>query len=477
MGKQDSTIADLRSLVARQSRQIEALTAEVKSLKLELAKAKKDSSTSSKSPSSDIVKPPKKKADRRKKSKRGGQQGHKRQLREPLPADRVNETFVYELDADEVRDRGLTATGEFEIIQHIELLDLPVHVTEHQLRKYLDGQGNTILPDVPELKGPIFGPRMLAMIGWLKSRAHCSYTTVTLWMSDVLQVPVSRGYLAKLCNGTISASLADVHEELKQAIPQQSQLGSDESSLKNNGKKHWIWCITAPLFTLFHIAATRSRSVLEELIGEDFEGFVNFDYFSANCSFAWNFDIKAQYCWAHLIRDIRFLLKHPDKKTNVWAEQLQDRSRKIFSAWHRRDEMSEEGFRRSMLIQRDRFLEIVRKPPDCKEAKNLTNRFQVVEYPQDGEVAHYDLAEDYFRFMFDAGVEPTNNHAEQQIRHCVIDRKITQGTRSLAGQRYHERMWTAIATCTKQSRSFFELLHQAIDAQLDARKPPSLLKP
>ncbi len=173
---------------------------------------------------------------------------------------------------------------------------------------------------------------MLAMIGWLESRAHCSYSTVALWMSDVLQVPVSRGYLAKLCNGTISASLADAHEELKQAIPHQPQLGSDESSLKNNGKKHWIWCLTAPLFTLFHIAATRGRSVLDELIGEDFTGFVNFAYYSSNCSFAWRNDIKAQYCWAHLIRDIRFLLKHPDKKTKVWAEQLQDRSRKMFSS-------------------------------------------------------------------------------------------------------------------------------------------------
>ena len=56
------------------------------------------------------------------------------------------------------------------------------------------------------------------------------------------------------------------------------------------------------------------------------------------------------------------------------------------------------------------------------------------------------MSQDYFRFMFAAGVEPTNNHSEQQVRHCVIDRRITQGTRSESGQRYHERMWTAIAT-------------------------------
>ena len=99
--------------------------------------------------------------------------------------------------------------------------------------------------------------------------------------------------------------------------------------------------ITAPLFTLFHIASSRSRAVLEELVGPDFKGFIHFDYFSANCSFAWNFDVKAQYCWAHLIRDMRFLLKHPDKKTKAWAEQLLDRAKKMFSAWHRREEMTE----------------------------------------------------------------------------------------------------------------------------------------
>jgi transposase len=466
-------VATKDDIIARQAKQIADLINRVAELELKLAKALKNSSNSSKSPSSDIVKPPTKQTDRRRKAKPGGQKGHQRKLREPLPSERVDEEFLYELSDAEVRERCLTPTDQFEIIQHVELLDMPIHVTEHRLRKYLGSHGQTVLPDVPELRNqPIFGPRMLAMIGWLKSRAHCSYSTIAIWMSDVLHIPVSRGYLAKLCNGPISTSLADVHEELKLAIPEQTQLGSDESSLKNNGKKHWIWCITAPLFTLFHIANSRSRSVLEELIGTDYEGAVHFDYFSANCSFAWNFDIRAQYCWAHLIREIRFLEKHPDKKTKRWGEQLLARSRRMFSAWHRRDEMSDAGFHRSMTIHRDRFLEIVRKPPDAKEAANLAERFRAVEL-DDG--SHYDMSQDYFRFMFTSGVEPTNNHTEQQVRHCVIDRRITQGTRSEAGQRYHERMWTAIATCGKQGRSFFDFLHASISANITEQPAPSLL--
>lgn len=478
MDRKDQIITELRQLVADLQKHIRRQDERIAELELQLAKATKDSSTSSKSPSSDIVKPPKKKTDRRKKAKRGGQKGHRRKLREPLPPERVDEQIIYEMNADDVRELKLMPTDDFEIVQHIELLDLPIHVTEHRLRKYLDADGNTVLPHVPELKNqPIFGPRMLSMIGWLKSRAHCSYSTIALWMDDVLQVPVSRGYLAKLCTGVISASLADAHDQLTAAIPQQETLGSDESSLKNNGTKHWIWCITAPLFTLFHIAASRGRKVLEELIGDDYDGHLHFDYFSANCSFAWNFDIKAQYCWAHLVRDIRFLEKHPDKKTKAWAERLLDRSRRMFSAWHRRDTMTDDGFHRSMLTHRDRFLEIIRKPPDSNEAANLAARFATVEYldEESSESRLYDMSQDYFRFMFESGVEPTNNHSEQQIRHCVIDRRITQGTRSAAGQRYHERMWTAIATCTKQHRSFFQFLHASIDAKLTGQTAPTLL--
>ena len=476
MDAKDRIIREQRELIEKQQAIIEELTQRVKELELALARATKDSSNSSKSPSSDIVKPPKRDAGgktSRKKRKRGGQRGHERKLREPLPAERVDETFVYEMTDEQVRDRRLAATNEFELIQHVELLDMPIHVTEHRLRKYLTFDGRTVVTQVPELKGrPILGPRMLAMIGWLKSRAHCSYTTIATWMDDILQVPVCRGYLSKLCNGLISDSLADAHEELKAAIPEQDTLGSDESSLKNNGKKHWIWCVTTTLFTVFHIAASRGRKVLEELIGPDYAGTVHFDYFSSNCSFAWNFDVKAQYCWAHLIRDIRFLEKHPNKKVKKWAGKLLDRTRRMFDAWHRRDEMSDQGRHRSLVMHREKFLKVVRKPPGIPEALTLTERFAVVEC-EDGR--RYDMSQDYFRFMFVPGVQPTNNDTEQQVRHCVIDRHITQGTRSERGQRYHERMWSAIATCAKQGRGFYDFLYDSIRAHLEGKTGPSLL--
>jgi len=98
-----------------------------------------------------------------------------------------------------------------------------------------------------------------------------------------------------------------------------------------------------------------------------------------------------------------------------------------------------------------------------------------VEYQTEDSEGVYDLSQDYFRFLESEDLEPTNNHSEQQIRHCVIDRKITQGTRGESGQRYHERMWTAIATCRKQGRSIFRFLLESITAKLNHQPAPSLL--
>ncbi len=475
----NEVIRQLRQTIAEQAALLKAQAERIAQLELALAKAQKDSTTSSKPPSSDITKPKAKQArpGRAKKRSKGGQPGHNRKLREPLPQERVDETIEYFVADAEIARLGLKPTGNFEAVQHIELPQSPVHVTEYRLMEYQDTEGNLYYPECPELRGPIFGPRLLATIGWLKSVGHLSYSSVEMWMEDVLQVPVSRGYLAKLCTGVVSEALQPAYDELVDTIPRQKQLGSDETSIKDNGKKHWIWCITAATFSVFHIATTRSRGVLEKLVGPEFAGYLNFDYFSANCSFAWNFSIKAQYCWAHLIREIRFLEKHPDEETKVWAQQLLDRTRRLFRAYHRRGEMTDEGYQRSMLTHRDRFLQLVRQHPSSKEAQNLAARFTIVAYTSSGmsETETYDLSQDYFRFMFDSTVEPTNNHSEQQIRHCVIDRKITQGTRSESGQRYHERMWTAVATCKKQNRNFFDFLYTSIQAKISDCPRPTLL--
>ncbi len=61
------------------------------------------------------------------------------------------------------------------------------------------------------------------------------------------------------------------------------------------------------------------------------------------------------------------------------------------------------------------------------------------------------------------------------IRHVVIDRRITQGTRGTNGRSWSERIWTTMATCAAQGRSVFQFICQAVDAYSYGSAPPSLL--
>ena len=78
-------------------------------------------------------------------------------------------------------------------------------------------------------------------------------------------------------------------------------------------------------------------------------------------------------------------------------------------------------------------------------------------------------------FVYKDGVEPTNNAAEQALRHGVLWRKSSFGTQSAAGSRFAERMMTVVATLRQQKRNVLDYLTAACDAQLHGTKAPSLL--
>jgi len=57
----------------------------------------------------------------------------------------------------------------------------------------------------------------------------------------------------------------------------------------------------------------------------------------------------------------------------------------------------------------------------------------------------------------------------------VIDRRVTQGTRSPRGRDWCQRIWTTIATCRQHGRDLLSFLEQSLLALLTDTPPLSLL--
>jgi transposase len=451
----------VRQLIGR----IEPLQVRIEELERENARLKKNSSTSSKPPSSDIVKPgsrPTKGKGRKRKI--GGQPGHPRHERTPFSPEQLDAAWDYTLE--QCPDCG----GELKrsrrkprIIQQVELLDQPVRIEEHRAHAcWCPGCRKHHRVPLPNevVKGGLAGPRLTALVAYLKGGCHASYSTIQAFLRDVLGIPMSPSQLVKLVQKA-RRSLDGAYAELLAKLPDEAHLNIDETGHKQCKKKLWTWCFRAKLYTLFKIDPSRGSGVLIDVLGKTFAGAIGSDYFSAYRKYMGDFNVAVQFCLAHLIRDVKYLTTL-DAATKKYGERLLDHLRKLFKVIHRRETMTAKRFQQALQQVRKKLVSAAKHPPWTPEANNMADRFR----------KHGDA---YFRFITTPGVEPTNNLAEQAIRFVVIDRKVTQGTRGDAGQRWCERIWTVMATCAQRNQSAFDFLHQAVHAHLTGQPAPSLL--
>ena len=449
--------------------QLAALQATVEQLQKQLAAARKDSSNSSKPPSSDIVKPPKPQPPAGQERRRpGGQQGHPAHQRELFPPEMLASIPTdYLLDACPACGGHLFLTDHDEpiVVQQVNIAAAPLVIHEHRSHPgwcpHCQKECYAPFPLSIE-RGGLAGPRLTTVIAYLKGACHASYSTIRKFIRDVIGLTISRGQLDKII-GKVSRALQQPYEELLRDLPDQDRLNVDETGHKRNGQHWWIWCFRAGLYTLFKIDPTRSADVLIAVLGAEFDGVLGCDYFSAYRRYHRECGVMLQFCLAHLIRDVKYLTTLPDARDRAYGERLIGGLRGLFGVIHRRADYSAAAYQRQLEAARAEVLRLgTQDVPATRTSGNLAKRFAM-------------HGESYFRFITTPGVEPTNNLAEQAIRFVVIDRRITQGTRSERGDRWCERIWTVMATCSQQGRSVFAYLEAAVTAWFGGEEAPSLL--
>lgn len=441
--------------------------ARIRQLQETLAGSKKDSTNSSKPPSSDIVKPPKKDSPRQRRL--GAQQGHAPQQR---PAFEPGDIDAVQCHAH----RSCPQCGgpveplftPAQVVQQVELVVKPTLVTEHHsctCHCRACGQDFT-QPIPPQIAAAgTFGPRLTAWVAYLKGACHASFSTIQKLLRETCGLRIARGTLVQLCQ-KMSRSLQSSYDDLLRQIPRQTSVNIDETSHRENGKLQWTWVFRAPQFTLFHIDPSRGASVLDQVLGTEFCGTLMSDYYNAYRHYLKTHPrADAQFCLAHLVRDVKFMETLPEEADRTFAAELLTELKMLFRLWHTRTTAVDPATFRAALIAQGKQLERVateRPPATTKASRNLARRFQ-------------KHAAQYLRFTNVPDIEPTNNEAERAIRQVVIDRCVTQGTRSIRGRTWSQRIWTTIATCRQHGRDLISFLQQSYLALLTDKPPPALL--
>ena len=475
--QREQEIAQLRERNAQLQARVAELETENARLLAQLAAARKHSGNSSKPPSSDITKPAPKTRGSLRRRKIGGQPGHPRHQRPSFPPDQVDERKIYGLkECPDCGSSDLEPLSEpAQVVQQVELLSKPFRVTEHVVQacrcRNCQRMHKGQLPAAIAATG-LIGPRMMGLLLFLKGAMRSSYSAMEEFLGHVLGFKVCRGYLAKVMIRGSQAVESPV-EELRSLLPTQRWLNVDETGHKENGQGMWTWCFRARHFVLFSIQVSRGSEVLIEFLGAEFNGVLGCDYFSAYRKFMGQMSGSVQFCFAHLIRDLKFLVDHPEPLMQLYAQPILQAVRRMFHLIHQQVEHPVEDFQSRLERHKKQIIAL---------AVDTTGLSPIAWYVEEHYPEVFNMAvrfrkhgAAYFTFITTPGIGPTNNSAEQALRFVVMDRRATQGTRSHKGRTFCERIWTVVGTCRMNKRSIFDYLCEAVTAWSQGLPAPSLL--
>ena len=292
---------------------------------------------------------------------------------------------------------------------------------------------------------------------------------VQRFLEEALHIDISLGTTQKAWEEA-SAAVEVPCEQLREDLKNQPVVNGDETGHRTNAEKRWLWVMVARTYAVYMIAASRKAEVLVALLGKVFNGIIGSD----RCpSYAKYHQGKLQYCWAHFKRNILGALELA--KTTEAERFCRDAlalHARLFRLWHR---FRGDSTTRNARITRQEL--ILKSIPIEKKFLALAER-----HLDSRDSAVHNLAralfvnfENFFTFIDNEGVEPTNNSAERALRHAVIWRKIMFGNRSEAGEVAVSRLLTIAATCKMQKRDVLAYLTTAIRCHRRGQTPPSLL--
>ena len=421
---------------------------------------KTNSKNSSKPPSQD----PYRKSRSRKKSERkqGGQPGSKGAFRKRFSKECVTE--VVEINPTSCpccKGKAFDPSPlRTEIRQVADLPDIKLSVTEYHINTCKCAQcGENAKGEVPiEAKGS-FGPKVMGFLTLLSGEYGLSKRKIANLLGH-LNLKISLGTICKL-HHIAGEILAEAYERIKEVTLNQSCINADETSWRTKGKRKWLWIATTKGSAYYKIDGSRSGEAFSRIIGEKFKGTLTTDRYGA-----YNNHIgKRQLCLGHIGRDIEKIIDRKNIDSEI-GKGLKETFSELFRLWN--------GFKSGDLTRREL---IEGTEAFCKKRAWALLRLGAMGKGLRSKTRGTckNLLKSFdglWVYLYEEGVEPTNNLAEQDVRQGVIWRKISSGTQSEAGERFVERILTVGMTLKKQSKSVLGFLVESFQSYIRAGPMP-----
>ena len=299
------------------------------------------------------------------------------------------------------------------------------------------------------------GPGLCAYITWLHFRMRLPIRKIREFLQE------SFGLL--LCDGTIQKCIMEtarasdpVLQLILVSLLNEALMHADETPHKEAGALLWLWTFVTVSTVLF-VIGRRTKEVWNT-IGLLYAGWLMSDGYCV-----YRDHKKRLRCWAHLIRKAQGLA---DTLT-PWIQDYGIQILEIMDILMRGIYQAREGPGSSIKAQfqdeLDRLKALCEKMVGSPHKK--THQLGI-EFLNDWDAI--------FRVLDYPMLPLTNNAAEQMLRHWVIWRRISQGTRTKKGSKALALIASVIETCRQRKASPLRYLTKVIQSQRQGFDLPDL---
>jgi transposase len=292
-----------------------------------------------------------------------------------------------------------------------------------------------------------YGPRLSALIGELAGVQGTSRSLIQTFCASVLGVPLGLGAIQKVID-RVTLALQPYYAAIAR-IARQAPVGYiDETPWFCQGNLQWLWVMTSPQAAFYRIDPHRSKEAFLALI-DDWDGILVSDGYGVYQTWV----AQRQTCLAHLIRRARGVAQRSNAAVAACGARA--------------------------LAELQRLCHMAHSPPTGGQWRAWYARLcdLIARYydrqDEAGQLVRHLLREmdSLWVFLFEHGVETTNNRAERALRFAVMWRKRSQGTHSDKGSRWVERILSLKETCRVQARSTYALLVDAVRCYFHGQLP------
>jgi hypothetical protein len=273
----------------------------------------------------------------------------------------------------------------------------------------------------------LVGPMLATFIAALSLRFRLSRRKIQEFLADWLDLELGVATIER-CIHEFGLAGEPVVEQLIEQVRAAEVVHLDETPWYQQGVLRWMWVAVTAATTVYRIGSRRKEE-LTALIGEAFLGWLVTDGYAA-----YRDHPRRQRCLAHLIRKALALAEGYYGAGAGFGRDLVRDLRRLIERVHDGDGDTDAVKR---LMARIKW--------SCQ-----CNRHEIEQKVRDlaGEILNdWDAV---IAFVSDPSLPPTNNDAERALRHAVIARRISFGTRTDEGSRFYAAGLSIIDTCRKR---------------------------